>query len=322
MRRRELALLVLLLGAAASPARAQGPTAEDRSQWQYVAGLRAPQGTPAPFGELIVPPEVFGKARPDLADLRLFDDAGKEVPYALQIRRSGRGTAAETHHANLSERQAVPTGAGQPGSMWYLTFNDATPPIEDLSFVLYGDQPFQRPYVLEAERSDGSWEEVTRGEWRRLPGEKRSDDPAAGTQLRITLPREVQTRRLRLTVVDRRNPPLELSGATYSAAARVLVFANDPGLKEPLRLYFGNPNAQQPGYEVVVPADQTVAAAQLGPVRDNPEYRSTPKPWTERWPGLIYLALTLTSLALFAFLVLIARQALTARPVHPSGENC
>ncbi len=37
----------------------------------------------APLSRLILPPEVLSACRPDLSDLRLFDDAGKELPFLV-----------------------------------------------------------------------------------------------------------------------------------------------------------------------------------------------------------------------------------------------
>jgi hypothetical protein len=318
MRRSNLAILASLLVATAA-VRGEGPATEDRSQWQYVTEVRYPEGVTDKYSQLVLPPEVFGKARADLADLRLFDDAGREVPYALRIREVAWANEPDHQPLDLSPRQAGPTRDGQPGSVWYLTVPVGTPPIQDLYFGLQGNPSFRRVYHVEAELGDGDWVWVATGEWRRDAGEKRPETSTGG--LRIHLNREVQTRRLRLTVIDQRNEPLNLTYAGYSAPARVLVIENKPDLKGPLRLYFGNPNAKEPGYDFAasvpdnlrVPSDPHVTM-KLGAVQENPEYRPTPKPWTERWPGLIYVALGLASVALLGILGVIARQALAAQP--------
>jgi hypothetical protein len=420
----EAALVALALLAA--PARGQERAAEALSEWQFFAAVeRAPEA----WAVLTVPPEVFGKARADLADLRLLGAGGREVPYALRVRRGGArsealeaktfnrvvtpagaaelsldlgeptpehnqidlslagasfrravrlegadrpgdwkvlldgrnalrdeadGQRIDVHrfryppsryrylrvtvapdpaekadgwqrrvevtvlHAvetpgveaggpvNVSPREAVPTAGRLPASMWYLTFDGVAPPVEELRFRV-GTDEFVRPYVVEAENGDGSWDEVARGEWRRLPGE--ADRP-----MRVRLQREVQARRLKLTVTDQRNPPLHLLSAEYAAPARQLLFTDPAGPNESLRLYFGNPSAVAPGYELdrtlTAAQEKAAAPARLGPVEANPDYRPPPKPWTERWPGLIYAALGGTSLVLLGLLGLIARRAL------------
>jgi hypothetical protein len=54
------------------------------SSWQFFMDVNA--GGPG-FYRLTVPLDVFGKSREDLADLRLLDPSGKEIPYALWIRK-------------------------------------------------------------------------------------------------------------------------------------------------------------------------------------------------------------------------------------------
>lgn len=64
---------------------AQGST----SQWPFFVDVAANTGNQVAPGiyDLVVPLEVMDKAREDLADLRLYDAASKEIPYALRIRR-------------------------------------------------------------------------------------------------------------------------------------------------------------------------------------------------------------------------------------------
>jgi hypothetical protein len=56
------------------------------SQWPYYVEV-APEQTSPGIYDLIVPLPVMDKARPDLADLRLFDSANREIPYGIRIRR-------------------------------------------------------------------------------------------------------------------------------------------------------------------------------------------------------------------------------------------
>ena len=48
--------------------------------------MAAPPGD-RPFAAFVLTPAVFDGARPDLADLRLYDGRGRDVPYALRVRR-------------------------------------------------------------------------------------------------------------------------------------------------------------------------------------------------------------------------------------------
>ncbi len=101
-----------------------------------------------------------------------------------------------------------------------------------------------------------------------------------------------------------------------------MIFANGPEVQEPLRLSFGDPTAGEPGFDLArtLPINLPVIPSQvtLGPVTENPEYRPPPKPWTERWPGLFYVALGSAGVVLLGLLGLIARQALARHDqTHP-----
>src|SRR5262249_45261913 len=56
------------------------------SLWPYYIEV-SPQNPAAGMYDLVVPLPVMDKARADLADLRLFDSANREVPYAIRIRK-------------------------------------------------------------------------------------------------------------------------------------------------------------------------------------------------------------------------------------------
>lgn len=88
-----------------------------------------PAATPGAEGEdgalarLILPPEVLAACRSDLSDLRLFDRAGREIPFLLdrgpaletrlELRRSVRLEVLETEQTT-TERSATRADAGPP----------------------------------------------------------------------------------------------------------------------------------------------------------------------------------------------------------------
>jgi hypothetical protein len=55
------------------------------SSWAYFVETTGAANTPGIY-DFTIPLEVMDKAREDLADLRIFDANGKEVPYAIRIR--------------------------------------------------------------------------------------------------------------------------------------------------------------------------------------------------------------------------------------------
>ncbi|HEV8587710.1 MAG TPA: DUF3999 family protein [Pyrinomonadaceae bacterium] len=56
------------------------------SAWPFVAEV-TPTASPAGLYQFVVPLQVMDKALEDLADLRLYDAASREIPYALRVRR-------------------------------------------------------------------------------------------------------------------------------------------------------------------------------------------------------------------------------------------
>jgi hypothetical protein len=61
---------------------------ESLIHWQHIVAIEKPTENTAPWVDTIVRPEIFDGARYDLGDLRVYTDAGQEVPYALRVRSS------------------------------------------------------------------------------------------------------------------------------------------------------------------------------------------------------------------------------------------
>src|SRR5262249_43264739 len=163
-------------------------------------------------------------------------------------------------------------------------------PVERLIFDA-PDGEFARNFRLEELQPDGTRNTLTVGEWRRRAG-------AEGKPLEIQLPRGGRPYKLRLVVTDYRDAPLAPPGVHHAAAARQVVFPAKEDLAGPLRLYYGNPKAQEAGYDFArtLPADLepkpvrlAVGASPVEQPRANPVYRPEPPPLTERFPWLIYL---------------------------------
>jgi hypothetical protein len=182
---------------------------------------------------------------------------------------------------------------GRPASVWRIDLG-ARIPFERLVFSA-GDAEFSRPFQLEI-----------------------VDDPAAPVLIASgELTRRANIaftarfgRRLKLTVTDDRNPPLPLASFSAMSAARQVIFESASGAG-PVRLYYGNPRALAPRYDLAVriPGNSGALRVVLGPQRSNPIYRPEPKPFSERAPWLIYAVLAAASLALAAILLNLARAA-------------
>jgi hypothetical protein len=210
--------------------------------------------------------------------------------------------------AVLEPREAV-RADGAPGSAWYISLAEGDlAPCESLSFTCGGDE-FARPYRLELANPDEPRQVLAQGEWRRR----------SGSDLRPLVIRcqEVMARRLRLMVTDSRNPPLNLTSVSVTAPARQLLFPTS-NAAWPLRLYFGNSAALAPRYDFAATLPLTPQPPplrlSLAPRQANPDYQPPPKPWTERWPWLVYVVLGAASVVLLAILGMLAFEALARVP--------
>ena len=85
---RRLSLVLLLLFAAALSTSivavlAQGPM----TSWPFFVDV-TPTGEKAPgHYNFILPLQLMDKSREDLADLRLYESGGREIPYAIRIHK-------------------------------------------------------------------------------------------------------------------------------------------------------------------------------------------------------------------------------------------
>jgi hypothetical protein len=208
--------------------------------------------------------------------------------------------------ARLEPREPVPAERG-PGSAWVIDFG-ARVPCEKLTFDIRNEE-FVRPYAVQLADKDESTPSrfIAGGEWRRRRGEK-------AEPLAIFFKEEVMTRRLRLIVTDYRNTTLTIDAVHYTAAARQVIFAPPTNLTPPLRLYFGNPDAAAPHYDFAATLPEVLETAprraHLEELTKNLEYQPPPLPWSERWPWLVYVVLSVASLVLLLLLGLLGREAI------------
>ena len=82
----------IFLGAAATAFSltlwAQAPRMpEPLTAWPYFKEIRIP-GAPTGTLDFVLDREMLDQARADQADVRLYDAAGKEIPYVLRVRRA------------------------------------------------------------------------------------------------------------------------------------------------------------------------------------------------------------------------------------------
>ena len=220
-------------------------------------------------------------AAPEIASigvLRAIHAKGETVPFP--------GT--------LEPREADPV-QGRPASIWRIDLPGRVP-LQSLEFEI-ADRTFSRPFQLEIVDDPAAPVMLASGDLTRA-------QDAVMAPVRIEFAEQF-AQHLKLTITDDRNSPLALTGATALSAMRQVVFQSNGTV----RLYYGNPKALAPHYDIAsrIPTEATGAQATLGPQRDNPVYRPEPKPLSERSPWLVYLVLTGACATLAAILLNLAK---------------
>ena len=148
-----------------------------------------------------LPVETLDATRPGLEDLRLFDDSGNELPY-------------------LIERPVPATKSVQSARAFEVSLNPAativtletgfTQPLEGVTLESPAGS-FIKSVDVEGSADGKRWRMLTRGQ-------PIFRQPGGAGQLRLAFP-EGAWRWLRLTVDDRRSPPVPFTGARVHAAA-------------------------------------------------------------------------------------------------------
>jgi hypothetical protein len=169
-------------------------------------------------------------------------------------------------------------------------------PLHGLN-IQAGEAPFSRPYRLEIETQENERTLLA-------SGTLRSDPEAPADPVKLRFPEQF-AERLILTVVDDRNPPLGMYGGTALSAARQVVFSGQ-GFTQPLRLYYGNPDAPAPNYDfdstVPLTPPEDVSLVYPNGQQENPDYEPPQAPLTERAPWAIYVVLAVASIAILGLL--------------------
>ena len=133
---------------------------------------------------------------------------------------------------------------------------------------------------------------------------------------------ESRVRYYRVTIANEDNPPLSVDGARAGGFVRKLVFSADPG--QSYRLYYGNPEASAPSYDLerIFPylVTEGLPVAALGPHLQNPAFTVVvppEPPFTERYPWLLPTVVAIAALFVGAFLASLVRQLKGTLPPPP-----
>ena len=165
-------------------------------EWRWSQALTVPQ---AGLIRTPVPVATLGVARAELEDLRLLDPAGREVAFVLDrpAAATTRDQAVRSFAVTLeAARTVVLIETGLKDSIESVTLNTPAP-------------EFVKAAQVEGSANRETWELLGRG----LPLFRQA---GGAESMRLAVPRGVYPW-LRLTLDDRRTPPLPFSGATVGS---------------------------------------------------------------------------------------------------------
>lgn len=119
---------------------------------------------------------------------------------------------------------------------------------------------------------------------------------------------------IKVVVHNGDDPPLKLTGARLQQLERRLYF-DAPAVASQLTLYYGDEKLEAPVYDYakLFQQDKAAAQAQLGSEESNPSFTGRPddRPWSERHPAVLWIAIIAAVLVLGA-LALRSMRAATA----------
>jgi hypothetical protein len=202
--------------------------------------------------QLELDPEVLARAARELRDVRLVRD-GRQVPFLLERTSISRAL----NLAYMSEKDAKKASL----SKWSLKLQRSGLPITRVVGTAQASSGvFQREARLleniADERGDNYIRQLAQATWRRLPDQETSD-----FTLTLNTPPETDTLILEMDNGD--NPALELTNfRAYYPVTRV-IFEATPNPGQSIWLYYGNPNAPAPRYDVNLVASQLLRSERI-----------------------------------------------------------
>lgn len=233
----------------------------DVSRWRVERPLQLANGTDLYVVTLAA--EDLARLRPDLGDLRLVDDAGRQVPYILEPSaveariplRPEKVRSAERLSRHRLVASSLPDHATLPFGGIALQFEET-----------FFDRPARVRVPADERRSRGLWT----GRLERRPS---ADAAAAPEPIRLAWSPE-RVRELEVEVENGDNAPLVLSSAEGFVRVPRLTFQAGAGT---YRLLLGNAEAEAPQYDLASLRREVLAysaaSVPLEASRGNPAFR-------------------------------------------------
>lgn len=222
-------------------------TALDAAPWAYRKPVRV---AAAGVQQLELDPAVLAHAQRGLADLRLIRD-GRQVPFVAE-------------HTSLTRSLGVADAAvpdpKQPRlSRWRLVLPLPRLPLTRLTATV-SSPLFQREVRLfediEDDRGYTSRRGLGQASWSQIPGQR-------AAKFAVALTQAPETDTLWLETDNGDNPPIALGDVHVSYGVTRLLFKADG--EAPIFLYYGNPQAPAPRYDLSLVAAQLLAADKIQP---------------------------------------------------------
>jgi len=199
--------------------------------------------------QLELTPGVLARAQADLGDLRLVSD-GRQVPYVVERTSLTRALAVDAVPAPDPKQPRL--------SRWRLALPEPRLPLRRLTAAV--PTPLFRRDLRLGEDIEDERGQVTR-RWLGQAVWNQTPDHRAAAFV-IALNERPEGRTLWLETDNGDNPPIDLAGVRVHCAVTRLLFKAAPD--RPLFLYYGNPAAAAPRYDLGMVGEQLLAAEKTG----------------------------------------------------------
>jgi len=216
----------------------------DVAAWKF----RKPIQVSKPGAQQIeLDPDVLARAARDQRDLRIVTE-DRQLPFLLERTSISRSVPLTPTLANDPKKPTL--------SRWSLKLPQAGVPIARITCAA-GSALFRREMRLSEEvadeRGDTFPRELGRATWKKVPGE-------ATREFAIQLDVAPQSGTLFLETENGDNPPIDLHDFRGYYPVTRLVFKAASDSTQPVWIYYGNPDAALPRYDVNLIADQLLRA--------------------------------------------------------------
>ncbi|MDP9291469.1 MAG: hypothetical protein M3O82_03790, partial [Verrucomicrobiota bacterium] len=209
-------------------------------------------------------PDVLARAAPDFSDVRIVAGGG-QLPFLVERTSIVRQIPLA---ATASEDREHPSL-----SRWLLKLPQANMPLSRITCTS-NTSLFERSIrvweKLEDERGEKYPRELGRATWRRVPDQ-------TSREFFVQMNTTPQGDTLFVETENGDNPPIELHDfRSYYSASR-LVFTSSSTLEKPVWLYYGNPEASTPRYDINLVSDALLRASRghaLPAAQENLQSRS------------------------------------------------